>query len=306
MTAQSSQQIDLDDMRADPRFSHLDGRGSTVVVMDSGAHLDHPFFGPDADNNGVADRIVYQDDYVANDSSASDEHDHGSNVASIVGSQDPTHRGMAPGVNLIILRTHDNLGNPTFAALEEAMRWVVDNAAAFNVVAVNMSFGAEVYNAPHLGYFGEEAAKLVAQDVAVVAAAGNNWDGVTSGVNYPAADPSIWAVSFDNGFPDNDTQDQVYFSTSSFTLPSKIEIGRAWFASGPVTLTGNELDNFLYAGAGNDTLRGEAGDDTLEGGAGEDDLSGGIGADVMRGGAHNDTYLVSDRLDTVVELRGRG
>ena len=31
----------------------------SVVVIDTGIDLNDPFFGPDADHNGVADRIVY-------------------------------------------------------------------------------------------------------------------------------------------------------------------------------------------------------------------------------------------------------
>ncbi len=68
-----------------------------MVVIDTGIDLNHSFFGPDADHDGVADRIVYSYDfYGSNDSNASDFHGHGSNVASIIGSQDGTYTRMAP------------------------------------------------------------------------------------------------------------------------------------------------------------------------------------------------------------------
>ncbi|MDZ4119744.1 calcium-binding protein, partial [Phaeovulum sp.] len=58
--------------------------------------------------------------------------------------------------------------------------------------------------------------------------------------------------------------------------------------SGNDRLIGNALDNFLSAGAGNDTLEGSAGNDSLDGGAGNDTLDGGDGNDTLRGGPGND------------------
>ncbi|MFC3026343.1 M10 family metallopeptidase C-terminal domain-containing protein [Roseomonas sp. CGMCC 1.13459] len=62
-------------------------------------------------------------------------------------------------------------------------------------------------------------------------------------------------------------------------------------------MRGNQAANWLSGGAGADTLMGLAGADTLEGGA---------GIDLMIGGTGNDTYLVDDRLDRILELAGEG
>src|SRR5215470_13399584 len=122
--------IHLDQFRADPRFAGINGQGQTVVVLDTGINLDHPFFGPDADHNGVADRIVYSFDFTgANSTNANDANGHGSNVASIVGSQDATYTGMAPGSNIIALKVFTDSGSGTFGDVEEALQWVVANRA---------------------------------------------------------------------------------------------------------------------------------------------------------------------------------
>jgi Ca2+-binding RTX toxin-like protein len=71
-------------------------------------------------------------------------------------------------------------------------------------------------------------------------------------------------------------------------------------------LEGNAGANALDGGAANDTLYGLGGNDTLIGGDGADRLDGGIGADRMRGGAENDTYVVDEVLDVIVELAGEG
>ena len=92
--------IGLDLLRADPRFSDLDGSGYSVVVIDHGIAVDHPFFGPDQNQDGVADRIVFQHDFGDDDPSAQEDNlnGHGTSVASILASQDPAHPGVAPGV----------------------------------------------------------------------------------------------------------------------------------------------------------------------------------------------------------------
>ena len=61
------------------------------------------------------------------------------------------------------------------------------------------------------------------------------------------------------------------------------------------TLAGNNLDNIIAGGAGNDRMAGFAGKDTMRGGA---------GADYMAGGDDDDTYYVDDAGDQVVEGTG--
>jgi Ca2+-binding RTX toxin-like protein len=190
--------IRLDQLRADPRFSGIDGHGVSVVVIDTGIDLDHPFFGADADQNGVADRIVYSYDFSgSNESNASDTHGHGSNVASIVGSQDGLYRGMAPGVDIIALKVFpDGSTTATNADIQEALDWVVANAAAYNVVAVNMSLGqGDNGNTATSSVFASQLATLVADGVAVVVSSGNSYATYQAeGVALPSADPSAWSV----------------------------------------------------------------------------------------------------------------
>jgi Ca2+-binding RTX toxin-like protein len=73
-----------------------------------------------------------------------------------------------------------------------------------------------------------------------------------------------------------------------------------------VSLIGTAGPDSLVGTIGNDTLQGQAGNDSLLGGAGNDTLDGGEGRDSMAGGARNDTYMVENTRDVVVEAAGEG
>src|SRR5262245_15643631 len=198
LAQQDASLIHLDQFRAAPRFAGINGQGDTVVILDTGINLNHSFFGPDSDNNGVADRIVFSYDFTgANSSNANDVNGHGSNVASIVGSQDATYTGMAPGCNIIALKVLSNSGSGTFADVEEALQWVVANRAAYNIVSVNMSLGNGANsNSPTPGtILGDELATLHDNNVAVVCASGNSYYTYqTQGVGFPSSDPNAWSI----------------------------------------------------------------------------------------------------------------
>ena len=98
--------------------------------------------------------------------------------------------------------------------------------------------------------------------------------------------------------------DTVYASVNH-TLADNVE---NLVLSGTAALQGggNALANAITGNALANTLNGGAGNDTLIGLGGADKLDGGQGADRMEGGAGNDTYIVDDVGDVVVELAGQG
>jgi subtilisin family serine protease len=220
--------LGLDALRNDPRFAGIDGRGYAVAVLDTGLDLAHPFFGPDRDGNGVADSILFQYDFVDNDAWAEDRHGHGTHVAGLIASQDGTYRGTAPGAGLIVLRVLDAQGNGSLASVERALQWVARNAAAYNIVAVNMSLGDNGnYPVAQSRYgIGDELSILTSIGVTVVSAAGNNYyaAGGREGAAYPAADPNslgvgaVWGA--DEGGPHSWRGGGVDFSTGADRLVS--------------------------------------------------------------------------------------
>ena len=199
---------------ADPRFADINGQGYSVVVIDSGIDLNHPYFGPDNDGNGVADRIVYdQDFYGVGDLDASDGMGHGTHVAGIIGSSNATYPGVAPKINIISLKVFSDSGQgDDGTALKKAANWVVENASKYNVVAVNLSLGFSNFDkTPVAGILSPQLQSLASNGVVVVSASGNwyadnpntkiNETGWT-GVAYPSSDPyslSVGAVWANNG-----------------------------------------------------------------------------------------------------------
>ncbi|MGR0188001.1 beta strand repeat-containing protein [Azospirillum aestuarii] len=81
--------------------------------------------------------------------------------------------------------------------------------------------------------------------------------------------------------------DEVRTSLNIYTLGANVE-NLIYTGNAPFSGTGNDLDNRIQGGAGNDTLNG------------------GAGADSLIGGAGNDVYLVDNIGDVIVELIGEG
>ncbi|MFB2737342.1 ELWxxDGT repeat protein, partial [Umezakia ovalisporum] len=183
--------INLHEFWADTRFTNIKGQGYSTVIIDTGIDLNHPLFGADNNNDGIADRIIYQYDFADRDDNASDKNNHGSHVASIATS-------IAPDTNLIILKVFRDSGSGYFSDLEAALQWVNSNADTYNIASVNLSLGDnQNWNTTTGRYgIGDELAAIANQNVIISAAAGNGFHNFNSnpGLAYPAIDPNVISV----------------------------------------------------------------------------------------------------------------
>jgi hemolysin type calcium-binding protein len=102
-----------------------------------------------------------------------------------------------------------------------------------------------------------------------------------------------------------DGTDTVSTTLSIYTLGANVE-KLTFGGEGVFRGRGNELANEITGGGSGDNLLGYGGADTLNGGDGNDTLTGGAAADLLTGGAGNDTYVLTNRADTVVELADGG
>ena len=93
-----------------------------------------------------------------------------------------------------------------------------------------------------------------------------------------------------------DGTDVVRTTLLSYALGANVENIR-FVGTGDFGGSGNDLNNYMEGGAGNDTLSGGEGNDWINGGA---------GADSMVGGTGNDGYTVDDPSDVVIENASEG
>lgn len=179
----------------------FDGSGQTVVVVDSGVAYDHYALGGGL---GKEYRVVGGKDFTEeNDADPYDDGPagfHGTHVAGIIGSSDTTHRGVAPGVDLIALRVFNDQGEGYFSWVENALNWVHEhkNSFANPITTVNLSLGT-AWNSDRIPLWSmleDEFARIHADGIFVSVAAGNDFqDYGVEGLSYPAVSPYVVPVS---------------------------------------------------------------------------------------------------------------
>ncbi|MEM9484760.1 MAG: NF038122 family metalloprotease [Cyanobacteria bacterium P01_F01_bin.116] len=92
----------------------------------------------------------------------------------------------------------------------------------------------------------------------------------------------------DNIIAGDDNQNQIYAGAGDDLIDGKAGDDELWGEAGRDIIYGHHGNDQIYGGDDDDVLMGEADDDTLHGGAGHDILSGGEGNDVLTGDEGHD------------------
>ena len=180
----------IDQDLAVANYGQYNGSGQTIVFIDTGEDYNHP---------ALAGKYLGGYDFVNNDSNPMDTDGHGTGLATIAVGGTYTfngakYQGIAPGARYIALRVDDNKDVPD-SRYEAAFRWVIDNRVKYNITVVNASFGSGHYaTEAQRAVYADEMQQLEADGVVIVAASGNDGAAKPYGVEYPAADPSAFAV----------------------------------------------------------------------------------------------------------------
>jgi subtilisin family serine protease len=150
-----------------------DGTGVTVAVLDTGIDTNHP---------DLAGKVVEAKNFTARPD-ATDEHGHGTHVASTVAGSGAAsggrYKGVAPGAKLLNGRVLDNRGSGSESQVIAGMEWA---AARAKVVSMSLGAGATDGTDP----MSEAVNRLSAQyGTLFVIAAGNS--GVPQSVGAPGA-----------------------------------------------------------------------------------------------------------------------
>jgi type VI secretion system secreted protein VgrG len=178
----------------------VDGTGSTVAVIDAGVNYNNEALGA---GFGPGHKVIAGYDF--SDSGAdpiASGLQHGTSVAGLIASDDPSHLGIAPGADIVALRVFDNSNQGDFNKVGDALQWVIDNHTQYNITAVNLSI-ADGNNYTRDWYandggVGERINTLISQldtlNIPVVTATGNNFSG-QQGVGFPAIVPETISVT---------------------------------------------------------------------------------------------------------------
>ncbi len=134
-----------------------------------------------------------------------------------------------------------------------------------------------------------------------------------AGDDHLSGGPGVNVIDGGDGW---DTVDYA-FSTTGIELDLYLKIASGHYGENQDTLIsieavmgsafadkirGNEAENYLYGGAGDDVLTALGGGDTLDGGDGDDTLYGsGHGHDLLLGGAGDDHIVLYSPMDMIVD-----
>jgi serine protease AprX len=184
---------------------NLTGSGIGVALIDSGINAGKDF----TLSNGTGSRIVYNQNFVAGQTTAADLFGHGTHVAGILAgnglnSRGTTFRktfmGVADNVNLINLRVLDQNGSGRDSAVIAAIQKAISLKSKYNIRVINLSLGRPVYESYKLDPLCQAVEAAWKAGIVVVVAAGNegrNDSAHTDGygtITAPGSDPYVITV----------------------------------------------------------------------------------------------------------------
>jgi serine protease AprX len=182
-----------DAVRANALASSMTGTGVTVAVIDSGITTFHPDF-----TTGGSSRVIANEKF-GNNLTTEDMYGHGTHVAGIIGGNGTasggTYKGIAPGVNLVNLKTSDMYGMTYESDVVAGLQWIYDNKSTYNIKVVNISMNSTVAQSYHTSPLDAAVEILWFNGIVVVVSAGNNGTANGSSTLYPPAnDPFVITV----------------------------------------------------------------------------------------------------------------
>ena len=196
-----------------------DGTGIGVAIIDSGVTTWH-----DDLNGAGGQRVNRFVDFVNGFDAAYDDYGHGTHVAGIVAGDGfdsgGARSGIAPGVNLTVLKVLDKEGKGHVSDVIAALDYVVANKDALNIRVVNLSVAAAVHESYDTDPLTLATKRAVLAGIVVVAAAGNLGRGLDGQTQYgsiaaPGNAPWVLTVGASSHMGTADRQDDTIAAFSS-------------------------------------------------------------------------------------------
>ncbi|MBI5302779.1 MAG: S8 family peptidase [Chloroflexi bacterium] len=161
------------------------GANVTVAVIDSGNFK----------TNAIGSRLIGEINFNATEHTANDQYGHGTFVTGLVADDGVVsggkYMGIAPKVNIMGLRVSDDNGMALESDVVNALQWVYNNKATYNIKVVNLSMNSSVWQSYNTSALDAACEILWFNKIVVVVSAGNNG---TSTLYPPANDPFVITV----------------------------------------------------------------------------------------------------------------
>src|SRR6185437_3370368 len=136
-------------------------------------------------------------DFVDNDSDPMDTFGHGTANAGLIAASPYDlngvhYQGIAPDASLVALRVSDGTNTVSYATIDLALKWLINNYQSMGISVVNFSFGAGRFTTAQYNPTVSVDFQTLANDgILFVCPSGN---GGGDGILYPAADANVISV----------------------------------------------------------------------------------------------------------------
>ncbi len=199
------------------------GKGVTVAIIDSGLGQ---FSALNQNTSGLKRQITVVNSLGEDASGTQDLNGHGSHMASILadstrvfdqfGSPTGAHSGVAPDVDLVMIKAFDEQGEASYSSVLQGIEYAIENRDRLNIRVLNVAFSF-----PATSFYWEDPinqALMRAWDkgIAVIAPAGNGGNKYMT-VGVPGNNPYVITVgAMDDNRTPLDVSDDIVASFSSF------------------------------------------------------------------------------------------
>jgi serine protease AprX len=192
------------------------GEGVTIAIVDSGMAN----FNPLLNNTDKQNRVLAWKDFVnTKRNSLTDPNGHGTHLVSIMANSikgaDGSYNGIAPNVNLVVVRVLDKEGYSDYEKVIKGIDWVVKYRDEYNIKVLNLSLKGSVAAPYWADPLNRAVTKAWAEGITVVTCAGNvGPDPMT--VSVPGNNPYVITVgAFTDAYTPKDWTDDYLAEFSS-------------------------------------------------------------------------------------------
>lgn len=168
-------------IEAEKQWKETKGSGINVAILDTGIDYNHIDL-KDRVKGGINFTTPDKNDYM-------DRQGHGTHCAGIVAASINNYGiiGVAPEANLYAVKVLNDQGMGSLNWMIKGIEWCIEN----NIHVISMSLGSNVPNSS----LHNVIKKAYKKGIIMIAAAGNDANGMVDTVDYPAKYPEVIAVA---------------------------------------------------------------------------------------------------------------